>query len=1279
MKNLIPSSSALLRGALSLVALFGCAATPAYSAGTQPSTSAYATIQPNLAGTGTVYTISYVAGDDGANGYTTPFATGFENTPFGNGGAALDDVTLLGGGDWFQTSVDGTQKVVYRTTVAATSGLHTQNVNTLPNTNILVNWQDPLITTIGLQGPTNATPQWNDMGTFLFHDVLVYGSGIQGVTGVFNPNNPTSAGATVGLGVGIQTDTDGGVLDDLGFMVVGYNDAAQTVRNNIIPRKGYVQVVVPYPTQVETATIGAGVLQVETLPLSGNANGTGTAQVETATIAGTIPGTKQVETLTLSGASVASRAQVETATIAGTITASGAGNALITVTGSLIVGSPLAVNVAVANSDTAATVAGKVRTALGLQTAITDFYTVGGSSATVTLTKKVPFTFDDTTLNIASANGTCAGLTPNGTSANTTTGQAATGTLNIVVTAPGMSGSPKTVPVTIAASDTTAQQTVKVVAALVADADVNAFFAPTGTTTVILTARNFAANEGTMNVASSPLSITGPGAVASSANTTAGVASGAGNALITVTGALITGSPLAVNVAVVEADTASLVAGKVRTALGAITDITEDYTVGGTAATVTLTKKSPFTANDGTLNIASANGTCNGLTAAANSVNTTAGVAAGAGTMTITVTAAGMTNSPKVVNVAIVNSDTTTSQATKAATALNADPDVSAFFVATSNTNNVILTAKEPAANDATMNVASAPGTATGPTAVATSTDTTAGYAIGAGDVAITVLGADILGSPLAVNVALLATDTSSEAATKIRAALNALPAITNFYTVGGTGAQVTLTKNTAPLNAWDSTLNIASADGTTTGIVANPTSAGADGFTDRFIPGVHTNNPAIELNVTTNAAYTPKIAVSGDFDSNLDVDATDLTVAATGYAGAGGTGKFYRHGNVDGDTDVDNADLGYVIGAFAATPGTPPAATGSATLTYNPANGNVKLDATTATGAKITSFQLQTSAATIVTANYTPVTGGNFNGTYKNVTTSVIGDTDTSLAGVTGSAIDLGNVFPTGMDLTQLTAYLTTRVYTGESGTRQQQLTLAVASVATLDHFAISAIASPQTVGTAITGITLTARDATNATFTGFTGTVTFGGTAGITGTSASFVNGALSGVSVTPTVAGSNLTFTVTDPVSGKTGSTTIATVQTRYAAWSGGALANVDTNSDGVLNGVAWVVGAANPSASATALQPTSDITTDPNFLTFTYRRTDKANTDSKTAIAVEYGSDLSGWTTAVHDGTNIIITPADDGAGVGIDLVQVKIKKTLAVGNSLFARLKVVITP
>ena len=119
---------------------------------------------------------------------------------------------------------------------------------------------------------------------------------------------------------------------------------------------------------------------------------------------------------TLTGAGVN---QVETATASGTITASG--NATVVVTGDDIVGSPLTVSVAVLNADTAATWAGKVRTALTATTAITSLYTVGGGSASITLTRILD-RYNDSTLNISLANGTCTGITAAPTSVQTTAG-----------------------------------------------------------------------------------------------------------------------------------------------------------------------------------------------------------------------------------------------------------------------------------------------------------------------------------------------------------------------------------------------------------------------------------------------------------------------------------------------------------------------------------------------------------------------------------------------------------------------------------------------------------------------------------------------------------------------------------------------------------------------------------------------------------------------------------------------------------------------------------------
>ena len=135
--------------------------------------------------------------------------------------------------------------------------------------------------------------------------------------------------------------------------------------------------------------------------------------------------------------------------------------------------------------------------------------------------------------------------------------------------------------------------------------------------------------------------------------------------------------------------------------------------------------------------------------------------------------------------------------------------------------------------------------------------------------------------------------------------------------------------------------------------------------------------------------------------------------------------------------------------------------------------------------------------------------------------------------------------------------------------------------------------------------------------------------------------------------------------------------------YGNWSDGfaGLTDSDPTLDfdhgGLDTGIEWVVGG-NPTDGSddAGLAPTFDHTSDPDFFIFTYRRTDAAAADADTTIAVEYSSNLTGWTTAVA-GADIVITPTDDGAGAGIDLVEVKIRRTLAVDGRLFARLSVVV--
>jgi autotransporter-associated beta strand protein len=224
------------------------------------------------------------------------------------------------------------------------------------------------------------------------------------------------------------------------------------------------------------------------------------------------------------------------------------------------------------------------------------------------------------------------------------------------------------------------------------------------------------------------------------------------------------------------------------------------------------------------------------------------------------------------------------------------------------------------------------------------------------------------------------------------------------------------------------------------------------------------------------------------------------------------------------------------------------------------------------------------------------------------------------------------------------------------------------------VDHFVISAISSPQTVGTPITGITITAQDASNATATGFTGTVTFSGTGGFTGTSASFTLGELTGVSVTPTVSGSNLTFEVDDGDS-HTGSTTITTIQTQYAFWAGGAAFDADTNGDGVKNGLAFLLGADGP-ASAITLPAVSQ---SGGNLTMAFNYLKPANRGSA-SLSVEHSSNLGisdPWTavpvtdenSGPTNGVTFVVT-AGDGTANGITAT---ISSTEAASGKLFGRL------
>jgi hypothetical protein len=84
-------------------------------------------------------------------------------------------------------------------------------------------------------------------------------------------------------------------------------------------------------------------------------------------------------------------------------------------------GSPIVVNVAVANSDTPAVWAEKVRVALRKHLVISSFFNINGSGTAIELTARVRAA-NDAAMNIAIATGTATGITAAPTSANTTAG-----------------------------------------------------------------------------------------------------------------------------------------------------------------------------------------------------------------------------------------------------------------------------------------------------------------------------------------------------------------------------------------------------------------------------------------------------------------------------------------------------------------------------------------------------------------------------------------------------------------------------------------------------------------------------------------------------------------------------------------------------------------------------------------------------------------------------------------------------------------------------------------
>ena len=138
----------------------------------------------------------------------------------------------------------------------------------------------------------------------------------------------------------------------------------------------------------------------------------------------------QTGVCTGSAAFVAGVAQVETATVVAAAGATSSGNCIVTVTGSTLTGSPLAVTIPLTTSaNTATLVASALASGLNANTAIAAKYSVASSGADIVLTVKADangnYLANDGTLNIAIPGG--LGITAAATSTDTTAGVVSSG------------------------------------------------------------------------------------------------------------------------------------------------------------------------------------------------------------------------------------------------------------------------------------------------------------------------------------------------------------------------------------------------------------------------------------------------------------------------------------------------------------------------------------------------------------------------------------------------------------------------------------------------------------------------------------------------------------------------------------------------------------------------------------------------------------------------------------------------------------------------------------
>ena len=194
------------------------------------------------------------------------------------------------------------------------------------------------------------------------------------------------------------------------------------------------------------------------------------------------------------------------------------------------------------------------------------------------------------------------------------------------------------------------------------------------------------------------------------------------------------------------------------------------------------------------------------------------------------------------------------------------------------------------------------------------------------------------------------------------------------------------------------------------------------DGHKASYKPKVYFS----DQNVDWHFNDTPYVPGEGDIDLDGDVDDGDIMTAFSSFTGPGICGATRSQGDIGpgaGDRDVDVSDLlvmfakftgsvndeGGLLSAEASDPAIPD-------LVYNPANGEVILDVD---GSSIIGYSLKNLTNSFLPSGHNLILGG--------VTTSLSSELAEAALSAPGGANSVGFVFPTGLDLTGLTALLST------------------------------------------------------------------------------------------------------------------------------------------------------------------------------------------------------------------------------------------------------------